>query len=122
MLQVGITVGVAALFITVVLYGLQRMAMRAVVYAAPSSQAVVTYTIQARAIGGSTETGRITNLEDAVERLNTQLEAQGASYRVELQGELTSESWADYKQRFVDDFNASQAPDIILSGHEDVAP
>jgi hypothetical protein len=37
---------------------------------------------------------------------------------MELQGELNNESWSDYTQRFVDDFNADQAPDITLQGHE----
>lgn len=127
--SLGATVGLAVLLLVVLLWGIRGATAGAAAYATSpanpdpaSTNDVVTYTIQARARGGSTEAGRITNLEEAARRLNAQLEAQGASYRVELQGELTNEGWWDYTQRFVDDFNAGQAPDIILSGHEDVGP
>jgi maltose-binding protein MalE len=118
-------IGLATLLLIAFLWGTQGMATHAIASAASSSNPalipsndVVTYTIRARAKGSSAEAGRITNLEEAAQRLNAQLEAQGAPYRVELQGELASDSWSDYTQRFVDDFNASQAPDIILNGHE----
>ncbi len=126
-LWLGMAIGLATLLLVVLLWGARGMATHTVASAASStspalvpSNGVVTYTIQARVNGGNTEAGRITNLEEAARRLNAQLEAQGASYRVELQGELASDSWSDYTQRFVDDFNASQAPDIILHGHEKV--
>ena len=125
--SLGATVGLAALLLVILLWGIRGAATAAAARAGPpanfypaSANDVVTYTIKARAKGGSTEAGRITNLEEAARRLNAQLEAQGADYRVELQGVLTSTGWSEYRQRFVDDFNAGQAPDIILSGHEDV--
>ena len=127
-IRLGATIGLALLWLLVSLWGVQRpnegTTARAGSHINPSLAGAtepVTHTIRARAIGNSTEAGRITNLEEATRRLNAQLEAQGASYRVELQSELSSESWSDYRQRFVDDFNAGYAPDIILSGHEDIA-
>jgi len=126
--SLGVAIGLASLSLAISLWGLQGITEAAVVCAAShvnsspvSATDIVTYTIRARATGSSPEIGRITNLEEATRRLNVQLETQGASYRVELQGEFTGESWSDYRQRFVDDFYASQAPDIVLSGHEDVA-
>jgi maltose-binding protein MalE len=124
-LWLGMAIALAILLLAALLWGTQGMATHAAASTTRSTNldltpnnSVVTYTIQARAKGNSTEAGRITNLEEAARRLNAQLEAQGAPYRVELQGELASDSWSDYTQRFVDDFNASQAPDIILNGHE----
>jgi maltose-binding protein MalE len=111
--------------LVILLWGIRGAATAAAARAGPpanfypaSANDVVTYTIKARAWGIWNERGRITNLEEAAQRLNAQLEAQGADYRVELQGELTDEAWPDYTQRFVDDFNAGRAPDIILHGHE----
>jgi inositol-phosphate transport system substrate-binding protein len=124
-LWLGMAIGLATLLLIAFLWGTQVMATHATASAASSanpalipSNSVITYTIRARAKGTSIEAGRISNLEEAAQRLNTQLEAQGAPYRVELQAELTNESWSDYTQRFVDDFNADQSPDIILNGHE----
>ncbi len=128
-ISLGATVGLAALLLVILLWGIRGAATAAAAYATSpanpdpaSTNDVVTYTIEARARGGSTEAGRIANLEEAARRLNAQLETEGADYRVELQGELTNESWPDYTQRLVDDFDAGQAPDIVLHGHEMVGP
>ena len=127
--SLGATIGLAALLLVALWWGIRGAATEVVVHAVSpadhtpaSTNDIVTYTIQARAKGSSREAGRITNLEEAARRLNAQLEAEGANYRVELQGELSSESWWDYTQRLVDDFDAGQAPDIVLHGHEMVGP
>ncbi len=127
-MRLSLVTGLAALLLVALLWGMQGAARDVSAHAGslanpalPSATDIVTITIRARANGSWIERGRITNLEEATRRLNAQLEAEGADYRVELQGELTSESWSDYKERFVEDFKAGRAPDIILSGHEDTA-
>ncbi len=62
------------------------------------------------------------NLVDAVKRLNSLLEKEGSNIRVKLEATFDTGTWADYKQKFVLAASAGKAPDIILSGHEDVAP
>lgn len=62
------------------------------------------------------------NLIDAAKRLNQDLEALGSNVRVELEATFDTGDWGDYKQKFILAAQAGNAPDIILSGHEDVAP
>jgi len=78
----------------------------------------VTITVWA---GGNpqTEMGRITMLERAAERLNAQLEREGANVRVRVEGTLDTSG--DLARKFVLAAQAGQAPDIINSGHEDIA-
>ncbi|QIA27768.1 extracellular solute-binding protein [Thermaerobacter sp. PB12/4term] len=85
-------------------------------------QGVQTVTLRAMTIGKPTERYRFDNLKDAVERLNQKLEQEGANVRVQLEGTHEDRPWDEYKQRFILAAEAGKAPDIILSGHEDVAP
>ncbi len=62
------------------------------------------------------------NLLSAVERLNADLKAAGSNITVELEATFDTGDWGDYKQKFILAAQAGKAPDIILSGHEDVAP
>ena len=154
--RLGTTIGVTALLLVALLWGMQGMATHAAVRVGsspnplsastevlptnpipgaaviitsgselanpyPSSHDVVTYTIRARAKGGSAEAGRITNLEEVARQLSEMLEDLSADWRLEFKGELTDEPWSDYRRRLVDDFKTGQAPDIILSSHEDIA-
>ena len=65
---------------------------------------------------------RCDNLIDAAERLNKKLEEEGSPYRVKLEATFDTGEWGDYKSKFMMAAKAHKAPDIILSGHEDVAP
>jgi inositol-phosphate transport system substrate-binding protein len=63
------------------------------------------------------------NLIDAAKALNTDLEAEGSKQRVQVTASFESGGqWADYKQKFSLAAEAGSAPDIILAGHEDMAP
>ena len=85
-------------------------------------QGVQTVTLRAMTIGKPTEHWRFDNLKEAVDRLNQKLEQEGANVRVQLEGTHEDRPWDEYKQRFILAAEAGKAPDIILSGHEDVAP
>ncbi|HIC88018.1 MAG TPA: extracellular solute-binding protein [Anaerolineae bacterium] len=65
---------------------------------------------------------RAKNLEAAAERLNKKLEAEGANVRVKVEATFDTTSWGDYKKRVLLAFEGKKAPDIVLSGHEDIAP
>ncbi len=61
------------------------------------------------------------NLVAAAATLNKELEKDGT--KVELEATFESGgSWDDYKQKFVLAAEAKQAPDIVVAGHEDMAP
>jgi inositol-phosphate transport system substrate-binding protein len=63
------------------------------------------------------------NLVAAAETLNAELEAEGSSQRVQVEASFESGGqWADFKQKFTLAAEAGDAPDIILAGHEDMAP
>lgn len=62
------------------------------------------------------------NLIVAAKVLNTELTAEKATVRVKVDATFDTGTWDDYKQRFILAAQAGKAPDIILSGHEDVAP
>ena len=62
------------------------------------------------------------NLIDAAEKLNKKLEEEGSPYRVKVEATFETGAWGDYKSKFMMAAEAKEAPDIILSGHEDVAP
>jgi inositol-phosphate transport system substrate-binding protein len=62
------------------------------------------------------------NLVDAGRKLNSLLEKEGSNIRVKVEATFDTGTWADYKQKFILSASAGKAPDIILSGHEDVAP
>jgi len=90
---------------------------------APEKPKVEEVTIVAWTIGPDEPSFyRFDNLKDAVDRLNKKLEEEGSPYRVKLEGFFDTGSWGDYKQKYMMAAQAGEAPDIILSGHEDVAP
>ena len=63
------------------------------------------------------------NLVDAATMLNAALEEEGSDARVNVEASFESGGqWADYKQKFVLAAEAGNAPDIVVAGHEDLAP
>jgi inositol-phosphate transport system substrate-binding protein len=63
------------------------------------------------------------NLVAGADNLNKDLEKEGSPQRVQVEGTFESGgSWDNYKQKFTLAAEAKQGPDIILSGHEDLAP
>ena len=67
-----------------------------------------------------TEDGRCNNLLRAVPAANAALEAAGDNRRIDLTIIQDNADWGDYKNEFVLASDAGQAPDIIVSGHEDI--
>ena len=62
------------------------------------------------------------NLIAAADGLNKALEKEGSPQRVQVEATFESGgNWDDYKQKFILAAEAKQGPDIILSGHEDLA-
>ncbi len=62
------------------------------------------------------------NLIAAGEAINKELAAEKATVRVKVEATFDTGAWGDFKQKFFLAAQAGTAPDIILSGHEDVAP
>jgi inositol-phosphate transport system substrate-binding protein len=63
------------------------------------------------------------NLIAATDSLNMELEAEGSRQRVQVEASFESGgSWNDFKQKFILASEAKTGPDIILAGHEDLAP
>jgi inositol-phosphate transport system substrate-binding protein len=63
------------------------------------------------------------NLVAAADNLNAVLEKEGSPQRVQVEATFESGgSWDAYKQKFTLAAEAKQGPDIVLSGHEDLAP
>jgi inositol-phosphate transport system substrate-binding protein len=67
--------------------------------------------ISAWAQANNVEEYRAKNIETAAQTLNLKAEAIA-----------DSSGWGDYKKKFLLAADSGQAPDIILSGHEDIAP
>ena len=67
-----------------------------------------------------TEDGRCNNLLRAIPAANAALEAAGDSRRVELTIISDNADWGDYKTEFVLASDTGNAPDIQMSGHEDI--
>ncbi len=67
-----------------------------------------------------TEDGRCNNLLKGVVDANAQLAADGDDRRVELKIIQDNADWGDYKTEFELASQAGEAPDIMVSGHEDV--
>ena len=49
------------------------------------------------------------------------LEDLGSPIRVKIEGDFWTQSWGDYKKRFLMAMEAGKGPDIYCTGHEDVA-
>ncbi len=63
------------------------------------------------------------NLIAAADTVNSELQKEGSNQRVQVEATFESGGqWADYKQKFILASEAKQGPDIILAGHEDLAP
>ena len=77
-------------------------------------------TITARCKATSVEVGRCNNLLQGVVAANDQLAADGDDRRVQVQIIQDNADWGDYRTEFELASDAGQAPDIIVSGHEDI--
>ena len=66
------------------------------------------------------EEGRCNNLLKGVVDANAQLAADGDDRRVELRIIQDNADWGDYRTEFELASQAGEAPDIIVSGHEDI--
>ena len=66
------------------------------------------------------EDGRCNNLLRAIPAANAALEAAGDNRRLGLTIISDNEDWGDYKTEFVLASEAGEAPDIQMSGHEDI--
>lgn len=64
---------------------------------------------------------RATNLELAAERLNEQLEAEGADWRVAVEADFDTVGWEGFRRRVLLSFESGGAPDIVQSAHVDIA-
>ncbi len=67
-----------------------------------------------------TENGRCNNLLAGIPAANAALEAAGDNRRVDLTIIQDNADWGDYKTEFELASDAGDAPDIIVSGHEDI--
>lgn len=81
-----------------------------------------TVTINAWVQGKAPDKYRLENIKTAAERLNEELKAEGEDIEVVIDGTIDESDWGDYKQKFTLAIESNKGPDIILSGHEDVAP
>lgn len=94
----------------------------AVALAASSAQAQETIELEAWTIGpDEPSVARSTNLERAADKLNDQLAADDAGYRVELTSEFDTTGWDSYRRRVLLSFESGDAPDIVQSAHVDTA-
>lgn len=63
------------------------------------------------------------NLVDAAASLNEELAAEGSNQRVVVEASFESGGqWADYLQKVTLAAESGDAPDIVLAGHENMAP
>lgn len=58
----------------------------------------------------------------AAETLNAELEAEGSAVRVVVDAVNDTAGWSDYKRKYTLAAENGTAPDIICTGHEDIAP
>ncbi len=77
-------------------------------------------TLVARCKAGSVEQGRCNNLISAVGAANAWLEEQGDDRRIQVKTIQDNKDWGEYKTEFELAFQAGEAPDIIVSGHEHI--
>lgn len=81
-----------------------------------------TVTLTVWTLGKPHEKHRLENIKEAAKKLNEELEKEGKNTKVVIDGKHEDSSFDDYKQRFTLSFESKKGPDIILSGHEDIAP
>ncbi len=58
---------------------------------------------------------------EAARKLNEELKKEGKDVKIVVKAYLDSSSWGNYKKKFTLAAAAGKAPDIVLSGHEDIA-
>ncbi|RLI90205.1 MAG: ABC transporter substrate-binding protein [Candidatus Altiarchaeales archaeon] len=63
---------------------------------------------------------RFENFKIAADILNKMLEDVGANIKIKIDGFFWTQSWGDYKKRFLLAMQAGKGPDIYTTGHEDV--
>lgn len=85
----------------------------------PAAELPASITITAWVQANQIEEYRAKNLVTAGERLTKEL---GGKTTVKVEAVPDSAGWGDYKKKVLLAFEGKTAPDIILSGHEDVAP
>ena len=88
-----------------------------------SAQKIRTITITVWTIGPDPPSEyRLKNFFIAADVLNKYLETLGANVRVKVTGEffVSPVEWEEYKKKFYLAYKAGKAPDIYLTGHEDV--
>jgi inositol-phosphate transport system substrate-binding protein len=85
----------------------------------PTGGELVTLTARCKA-NPPTEDGRCNNLLAAVVSANAQLEAAGDNRRIQLETIQDNKDWGPYITEFELASDAGEAPDIIVSGHEDI--
>ena len=86
---------------------------------APAGAELVTIVARCKA-NPPTEDGRCNNLLKGVVDANAALAEAGDDRRVEVQIIQDNADWGDYKTEFELASDAGEAPDIIVSGHEDI--
>jgi inositol-phosphate transport system substrate-binding protein len=64
------------------------------------------------------EEWRVNNFLVAAQELNADLEARGDPRSVEVEVVQVNLDWSEYVNKFVHDYDAGEAPDIWLTGHE----
>ncbi len=77
--------------------------------------------IRVWAIGTGLERWRAMVAPEAAEALNEELAAEGSSITVITEPVADDAGWSDYKRKFALAAESGTAPEIILSGHEDIA-
>ncbi len=82
-----------------------------------------TVTLKVWVFANPTETYRLKNIEAAAEKLNEKFKEEGKKTRIKIDGKIDNGGdWNNYRQKFILAVESKKAPDIILSGHEDIAP
>jgi len=87
--------------------------------AAPEKQVI---TITVWAVGpDEPSVYRFEAFKVAAEKLNKMLKDAGANVEIKIEGDFWTQSWGDYKKRFLLAMQTGKGPDIYCTGHEDVA-
>lgn len=79
-----------------------------------------TVTISVWAMASETERWRALAADEAVDDLNAELEAEGSNVRVVVESSYDNPGWSDYKRRYILAAENGTAPDIVVTGHEDI--
>jgi len=80
-----------------------------------------TLTVKVWARGNDIEHWRVDAAVKAAEVLNEELKSEGSQITVVVEPSNDGAGWADFKKKFALAASSDEAPDIICSGHEDIA-